>query len=132
VNAEAPRQWQPPARSGLGVRGDPNVEIVNFQSLTPAYTAKMVRVDPGAFMDVFGLGRDPHRWIVSHMGSGARIWPYRSPFAGKALGLYCQSLADASAFLRAFPEFELVDGTASPVYNSPFVIEGKRMRDQGR
>lgn len=84
-------------------------------------------------MDALGPGRDPQRWLSEKLGSGnAQLWPYRSPFVGEAFALYCRSIAAATAFLHAFPEFEVADGTESVVYNAPGVNNGRRLREERR
>jgi hypothetical protein len=81
----------------------------------------------GGFYATLGAGRDPHRWLSSQIGlANAALHGWRSPYIGEGFALYCRSLADAAAFLAAFPEFLIADGTASPVYDSPYVIGGRR------
>jgi len=80
-------------------------------------------------MDALGPGRSPQIWLIENLGDGnAQFWAFRSPFVGDAFALYTRTLKDAAAFLAAFPEFEIADGTESVVYSSPSVSGGQRHR----
>ena len=94
-----------------------------------AFPVRIILRNPGSFLEAFGSGRNPHRWLGEHAGTeNAKLWPYRTPFVGEALALYCRDVSDAATFLNAFPEFELADGTVSPIYNAPGVFGGVRLR----
>jgi hypothetical protein len=59
----------------------------------------------------------------------AEMWPFRSPSVGECSAAYFRSLDDAARWLAALPGIvELVDGTTSPVYTSPHVSQGRRIR----
>lgn len=95
-----------------------------------AFPVRVLLQNPGGFAENLGPRRDPQSWLVEKFGNGnALLWAFRSPFVGDAFALYCRSMPEAVAFLTAFPEFQIADGTVSPVYNAPGIAAGVRLRD---
>jgi hypothetical protein len=74
-------------------------------------------VPPGGMQ---GLSDRAQIWLRDNVGQLAWAWgPAHSMGCSQATAYYFRSLADAQRFVDAFPELEIADGVASPVYTSP-------------
>ncbi|MEO0498966.1 MAG: hypothetical protein AAF205_00215 [Pseudomonadota bacterium] len=88
------------------------------------------KIDDGAFpirvclfVPEKGFGRDgdrAHAWLRDNLGWMEFAWHAAGGFPQDSVGLYFRRLADAQAFLDAFPHFELADTTRSSSYTSPY------------
>ena len=76
-----------------------------------------------------GLSDRIHLWLRENVGQLAWAWsPAHSTGCRQATAYYFRSLADAQRMVDAFPELELADGVASPVYTSPAKSAGPESR----
>lgn len=69
-----------------------------------------------------GLGGVSSRlsaWLNENVGRRRYASHPASVIAGQGMALYFRSLEDAQRCLAAFPELEIADGVAGPVYYSP-------------
>lgn len=83
--------------------------------------------EPVGFLRAFGSGCDPYVWLHRELGAGnAALYSWRAPHMGDGYAVYFRTLQDAAAFLAAYPEFIIADGTAASGYNSPYVSGGVR------
>jgi hypothetical protein len=72
-----------------------------------------------------GLSYRIHHWLKENVGHLAWAWgPAHSTGCSQATAYYFRTLADAQRLVDAFPELELADGVASPVYTSPAKTAG--------
>lgn len=86
----------------------------------------------GGFQLALPPGKDPHRWMKEHMGLGnMELYGAQSVYLGEGYVLLARTLEHVAKFLAAFPEFEIGDGTVSPMYNSPYVSQGQRRQRHG-
>lgn len=68
-----------------------------------------------------------HDWLDAHVGRADYAWhPGGQVGARDAVSLYFRTPGDADAFLSAFPELELADGTMLPGYTSPALPFGRK------
>jgi len=66
------------------------------------------------------LGADPQAWLSAELGHMRWAWgPTQSIGCGQVTAYYFRSIHDAQRFIAAFPQLEIADGVASPVYSSP-------------
>lgn len=76
----------------------------------------MLLRSPREFLNALGPDRDPHQWLSDHIGHDAQLRPYRSADGDTILVLRCNSMADATGFLHAFPEFRLAGGSGAAAF----------------
>lgn len=79
------------------------------------------------FALALGPGRDPHRWIQTHIGPGEMaLYSWHTVYCPNGFALFARSFKDAERFLEAFPEFKIADGTILEIYSSAHIIRGRR------
>lgn len=78
----------------------------------------------------FGMRLDDiHRWLRTEIGSGQFAVHSSSALGGGGLGIYLLDVECARAFVSAFPDLTLADGTALRPYSSPAHDAGWSGRD---
>ena len=65
----------------------------------------------------FGRALDPVvEWLTREVGTGNYAWHNAPGFACSSAAFYFKSIEVAQAFVSAFPDLLLADGTRSPAY----------------
>ena len=83
-------------------------------------TAFPVRVKIAVPASGFGQSiHDPLIWLQSNLGSGNYAQHSVAALGGSAVGFYFRDVEGAQAFVLAFPDLVLADGTESIAYSSP-------------
>lgn len=78
----------------------------------------------------FGMRLDAiHSWLGSEVGRGFYAVYNACGLASDTLGVYFRDVECARAFIFAFPDLKLADGTESPAYTSP-VHDGVGQSDE--
>lgn len=71
-----------------------------------------------------------HDWLDTHIGRADYAWhPGGQVGVRDAVSLYFRTPGDADAFLGAFPDLELADGTMLPGYTSPALPFGRKLQE---
>ena len=87
----------------------------------------LVKVPPG------GFGRrymEAYEWLESRVGRSEYAWHGAGEVSGwDACACYFRRPDDAAAFIAAFPDFELADGTSECWYSSPHLPFGRPEED---
>lgn len=73
-----------------------------------------------------------HEWLSDQVGRADHAFhPAGRQHAGRdVVAVYFRNPAPAMAFLAAFPDMELADGTALPGYTSPYLQFGRQPEDE--
>lgn len=70
-----------------------------------------------------------HDWLDSEVGRTDHAIHAGGSAAGDAIAIYFRHPAPAAAFLAAFPDLELADGTVQRGYTSPHLMFGRQPED---
>ena len=82
-----------------------------------AYPIRVKFVVPAGGMSALSI--DTHGWLRDNLSSLDWAWGTGQGIGYQVTVYYFRKLEDARRFVDAFPQLELADGVASPVYSSP-------------
>ena len=84
-----------------------------------AFPIRVKFVVPPGGLRTLEIGVTVHEWLKRELDHLAWAWGPAHSIACQATAYYFRSLDDAQRFVAAFPQLELADGVASPVYTAP-------------